>query len=703
MAIPRACRAGTKGEPSPMSVGRNELCPCGSGKKYKKCCGVVTPISQLRSIHEQKLRKECAAWIERLNNYVGAQLSNEALQKARERFAHEVGLSTEEIWRPEWMTHFLNWYILDVQTNGTTLLESFIKQHGRKMEHDLRRAFSQLSLGLYEVERVEAEMITVRHLSTGEQHFVLTLVNLEPQAGQIIVGRLLNLGLRDLLFSGSLILQSRLKPAIIKWLSKYPHLAKAKTEPALRTYTTDLYRFIVQTGEKAVQSAGKALIRRVYEGLALSELRQAMEANGSFELKKRDNDKQIWVFAKRKEEYLFPALHNALIELHEVSAELLIQNGSVWVEGFAESVEEIAQALQLPEANEELSIQQLTSTGAKLTRGTLFITSEPVLPAKILQWAVRTYFAEKWLITPHDALTGLGPVLVAASADEQLRQSLAQLIAKIEHEGKLGQGLARFMRIDLLRPRLALPNDKKHIANLLNRPLIEGLPESVYTVQPERLAQMTRFVQEATEGKSEATVKKYDEVMNLFRTFVRSAFGPGFEWNALRREELAYFLVHDVPARTDNATKTLAANLLSVLAAFFKWLDKQGQTNLAERMQPLLGELKEDLPEAYRIRLLLQKEAHQNLLNPAPLLKQAVEEPLLLSEKQADGWLCKRENGERIVLALEKETADLLAPDWIVAGLIGQTEGNRWRLYGTPELYPPAVARMLGVEQSALV
>jgi uncharacterized protein YecA (UPF0149 family) len=20
-------------------VGRNELCPCGSGKKYKKCCG----------------------------------------------------------------------------------------------------------------------------------------------------------------------------------------------------------------------------------------------------------------------------------------------------------------------------------------------------------------------------------------------------------------------------------------------------------------------------------------------------------------------------------------------------------------------------------------------------------------------------------------------------------------------------------------
>ena len=27
-------------EEPPAKVGRNEPCPCGSGKKYKKCCGV---------------------------------------------------------------------------------------------------------------------------------------------------------------------------------------------------------------------------------------------------------------------------------------------------------------------------------------------------------------------------------------------------------------------------------------------------------------------------------------------------------------------------------------------------------------------------------------------------------------------------------------------------------------------------------------
>src|ERR1700693_3330272 len=29
-----------------MAVGRNDLCPCGSGKKYKKCCGAVIPLRE---------------------------------------------------------------------------------------------------------------------------------------------------------------------------------------------------------------------------------------------------------------------------------------------------------------------------------------------------------------------------------------------------------------------------------------------------------------------------------------------------------------------------------------------------------------------------------------------------------------------------------------------------------------------------------
>ncbi|TGU95166.1 hypothetical protein EN829_059705, partial [Mesorhizobium sp. M00.F.Ca.ET.186.01.1.1] len=232
---------------------------------------------------------------------------------------------------------------------------------------------------------------------------------------------------------------------------------------------------------------------------------------------------------------------------------------------------------------------------------------------KVLQWAVQTYFAEKWLVNPQDALDDLPPVLVAASDSKELHAKLESLLVQMEQDHKVGQGIARFIRMDMLRPRLSLSNASLHVNNLLNRPLIEGLPESVYTVHPDRLADINRFVQEMTEGKSEATVKKYDEVMNNFRSFVRGAFGPAFTWEQLRKEELAYFLVHDIFTRADAATKTLATNLLSVLTAFFKWLDKQGASALYANMQSLLAELKETLPEAYRLRGVLEKEANQNL------------------------------------------------------------------------------------------
>ncbi|WNC13184.1 SEC-C domain-containing protein [Brevibacillus brevis] len=688
-----------------MSVGRNELCPCGSGKKYKKCCGVVTPITELRSRHEQKLQKEYAGWVERLNHFVGGNVTSEAITEARSRFAEEVGLSEESIMRPEWAAHFFNWYVLDVKTNGSTLLENYVKQHGRRMEPDLRRAFARLYLNVYEVIEVDRDVLTVQHPLSHETHYLLRSSNLQVEVGQLIVGRLLNLGLRDMLFSGSIILQPHIKQPMLEWLKQHPEVEEAAGDTGKRVYTTDLYRFIVGFGDegqgedKQVQS----LLRRTYAVADRAGLLAKMEATRSFELKRRDETLEIWVYATRKEEHLFPGLKGALLELYEVQAEVLMSDGMVAIEGYAAQLDEVADLLQLPSLQSEERIRVLSSTGSKLSKGTLFITSQPTLPPKVLQWAVQTYFAEKWLVTPHEALDELAPVLVAASDNQGLNEKLQALMNQMEEDSKLGQGLARFMRMDMLRPRLSLPNENVHVNNLLNRPLIEGLPESVYTVHPDRLTDINRFVQEMTEGKSEATVKKYDEVMTNFRSFVRGAFGPSFTWDQLRKEEVVYFLVHDIYSRTDAVSKTLASNLLSVLTAFFKWLDKQGAGSLNAGIQPALAELKETLPEAYRLRGSLEKEASQNLIANASGIARISEETLMLLEQDKNGWVAKRSDGEKVMLRIESEAGQVLASDWLIAGLFGQAEDGSWRLYSTPELYPPVVAQLLGLPTSVLV
>lgn len=703
---PRMPRGMERRSKPSMSVGRNELCPCGSGKKYKKCCGVVTPITELRSRHEQKLQKEYAGWVERLNHFVGANVTSETIQEARSRFAEEVGLTQESVARAEWAAHFFNWCVLDVKTGGSTLLENYIKQHGRRMEPDLRRAFAGLHLNVYEIVEVDRDVITVQQPISEEKHYLLRANTLNVVPGQLIVGRLLNLGLRDMLFSGSIILQPHVKESLLEWLHQHPEVEAAKADTGKRSYTTELYHFIVQFGEAASESEApkqESLLRRTYAMPDRKQLLKVIESNPAFELKKRDGARETWVYATRKEEHLFPNLKDALLELYEVQAEVILQDDSLILEGYASQLDEVAELLLLLAFENEEEIRVLTSTGSRLSKGTLFITSQPTLPPKVLQWAVQTYFAEKWLVTSHEQLDDLAPLLVAATENKELHEKLHKLMEQMEQDHKIGQGLARFIRMDMLRPRLSLSNDSLHVHNLLRRPLIEGLPESVYTVHPDRLADINRFVQEMTEGKSEATVKKYDEVMNNFRSFVRGAFGPTFTWQQLRREDLVYFLVHDIFTRTDATTKTLATNLMSVLTAFFKWLDKQGPYALYPVMQPLFAELKETLPESYRLRGVLEKEATQNLYSNPMAIRDITEESILVQEITSSGCTAKRANGETIKLSIGAELGATLAADWMIHGLFGQGEDGTWRLYGTPEVYPPVIAQVLGAPTGVLV
>ncbi|UFJ41644.1 SEC-C domain-containing protein [Brevibacillus humidisoli] len=678
-----------------MSVGRNELCPCGSGKKYKKCCGIVTSISQVR---ERKLRSAYDEVNERLNTYVSKSFSREEIEQARQRFARETGLTAEEVQHPQWAIHFYNWFVFDDQTDGTTVVESFFESDGRRVEHDVQQAYLQLTLGLYEIVHRVDDVLTVRSLSGGDLLQVVAANVIKTRPGQLLLGRLLPFGQRYQLFTGSIVLPAALKRQFAQWLAKVG-------ERDLRRHTTRLYRFLLKQGNtaKAGSNPPEKLIRSVWHPSNLPAVREALRTHSAFELKKRDESQEIWVYAARKEGGLLAALDNALVELHEVQGELLVGDETIAFEGFPDALSSLTENLPLPEAENEQPIDRLTSSGSRLTRGTIFITSQPPLPSKVMQWAVQTYFAEKWLVTPHPEIEDLPPLLVAAAEDDRLKAKLEKVVDQIEQAREKGAGPGRFMRLDLIRPRLSLPNRQLSIENLLKRPLIDGLPADSFTVHPDRLADIAAFVREMTEGKSESTVKKYDEAMNLFRSFLRSAFGRGFAWEELRREEVAYFLVHDVLRRTDTSTKTLAGNLLSVLSAFFKWLDKQHEIDLSGQLQPLLSALKEELPEAYRLRGQLQKQAVTRLHDHDQQPERVTEEALLVLSAEDAGWQVKRGNGEEIRLQMDQQEEQLPSGDWIVFALIGQTADGRWHLYGLPELYPPLVAELLGVRRNVLV
>jgi hypothetical protein len=70
-----------------MQVGRNDPCPCGSGKKYKRCCllaePAVYPASNLRAFQDNVES--------RLIRFVGERFGEKAVQRAWDEFGDGTG------------------------------------------------------------------------------------------------------------------------------------------------------------------------------------------------------------------------------------------------------------------------------------------------------------------------------------------------------------------------------------------------------------------------------------------------------------------------------------------------------------------------------------------------------------------------------------------------------------------------------------
>lgn len=118
-------------------VGRNEPCPCGSGKKYKNCCGKKEAIS-ITSIIEEEVA------------YLQAQIIEYALYAYEDKIEIDFDDKSDEIMvnDEEEMEFFsfvhLIWYCLFVPVDrDATILEKFIEERGRFIQRPKLREILQ--------------------------------------------------------------------------------------------------------------------------------------------------------------------------------------------------------------------------------------------------------------------------------------------------------------------------------------------------------------------------------------------------------------------------------------------------------------------------------------------------------------------------------------------------------------------------------
>jgi len=189
-------------------IGRNDRCPCGSGKKYKNCClvrdGGVDPnlspferYSQLITSLKVKLEQHYDRQIRKLRKPLQEQFMRLA--------ANPILPKEQEALLSDWL-----WFDM-IDSEGVSFGGEYLQEHGSYMDEPLRDSLQALNasyLSMYEVVGMEADCLRVQDFLSGEETLVLLKEPLEMEIGDnrpLLLGRLVALPLGQV-FSGIVLM-----------------------------------------------------------------------------------------------------------------------------------------------------------------------------------------------------------------------------------------------------------------------------------------------------------------------------------------------------------------------------------------------------------------------------------------------------------------------------------------------------------------
>ena len=183
-------------------VGRNYPCPCGSGKKYKKCCGplenhepTIPPSLLTGTSYDEYFQviPLVATYGERISRFEkdGKELGKAVLRFEKKFRPGKKGGITDSF--------FMSWLHFDLRfgESGETIAERFLKdpltsgliESGRSLVRELALSY----FSFYEVIKPASREVSVQELVTGRRFAVTDIpeiYEIDPAPGEILFSRL---------------------------------------------------------------------------------------------------------------------------------------------------------------------------------------------------------------------------------------------------------------------------------------------------------------------------------------------------------------------------------------------------------------------------------------------------------------------------------------------------------------------------------
>ncbi|MCB2146447.1 MAG: SEC-C domain-containing protein [Deltaproteobacteria bacterium] len=256
---------------SAMVVGRNAPCPCGSGKKYKKCCLAKRDETSAVELHYRRLSKAHDRLVDRLmalgrdafgqaatmaavDEFWGWPESDEDLEPTEERLERTAPLF--------WPWFIFSWYYdpedieetLDCPVNRT-VAEFYADQRGPaidSLEAKIITAFTKKPYSFYEVMAVNpGKSLELKDVLTGFKVAVQEHMGSEYlKPADIIFGRAVTVdGVGMLVGLGTTIIPPRFKPDLINLRNRLREGRKPLTDEHLYDWDLEIRRFYLDLEE----------------------------------------------------------------------------------------------------------------------------------------------------------------------------------------------------------------------------------------------------------------------------------------------------------------------------------------------------------------------------------------------------------------------------------------------------------------------
>lgn len=189
-----------------MTIGRNELCTCGSGKKYKKCCGKndIVSINQLLENELNEIQTDVFQF--------SVDMYTDVIEEYLQQYADSFDDLPDDAF--DLFDFFARvWVVTSVKFEGKTILQQYIdtfsKKYSRPRTREILQSWKKARPSAYTITQIENSYITVQDIFTKvEQRVRIYETETEIDVGYFLFGTLLPAGASSIFFTTFLELPS---------------------------------------------------------------------------------------------------------------------------------------------------------------------------------------------------------------------------------------------------------------------------------------------------------------------------------------------------------------------------------------------------------------------------------------------------------------------------------------------------------------